>query len=110
MPNRADTATLLRAIDARTSVFDFEAARDIEASLLREIVIAAARGEDVSEAASEWYSAQDETRADYLYRVTLEQERAEEEHHAAEMALTLSRPEDSTPEERIAADLGFAGW
>jgi hypothetical protein len=40
----------------------------------------------------------------------LEAERAAVAEYEEEMRITLARPEDSTPEERTAAALGFPGW
>jgi hypothetical protein len=116
--NSNDISTVLAAIGSLTSARDFEAARDLEASLLRTLVTAAAHGEDIQEAAKVWHASEGddwfapghETRADALFAEALEWERAATAEYEEEMRLTLARPEDSTPEERTAAALGFGGW
>ena len=118
MTNSNDISTVLGAIASLTSARDFEAARDLEASLLRTLVTAAAHGENIQEAAKvwhasegdDWFSPRHETRADALYAEALEGERAAAAEYEEEMRLTLGRPGDSTPEERTAAALGFPGW
>ena len=114
----AAVSTVLTRLRALTKARDFEAARDVETSILRTLVTAAAHGEDIIEAAQVWYEAegdrwysdQDETRADYIYRSSLEEQEAAERDHEIWSALHLARPVDSTHEERVAAAMGYEGW
>lgn len=100
------------------AAYDPETARAIEDRCLRTLVAAATHGEDIRESAQVWYEAegdrwysdQDETRADYIYRSSLEEQEAAERDHEIWSALHLARPVDSTHEEREAAAMGYEGW